>query len=413
MKAIAYLANSFPEPGEPYVGEEIRALRNQGQRVIACSFRRPRQISPAANEFADETRYVLPLNVKHALLASLFLLTNMHRVYDLIWRVFYGREPIRKKLRSVVHAFLGACLAARLQDQNVEHVHVHHGYFASWAGLVCARILGSSYSLTLHGSDLLIRGDYLDCKLQNARFCMTISQFNREYILNRYPSAETSKIRVHRLGVDANFWRPISERRNSKFTIVSVGRMHAVKNYEFLIRACHILKLCGVKIRCVIAGDGKERATLEQLISSMDLQHEVEFPGHIAREQLPQLYAQADIVVFTSESEGIPVAAMEAMAMERVVLAPAITGIPELIEDGHSGLLYRPKSMNDFLAKLEQVRSRPGTNHELGRAARRKVQAHFDHTRNLELFTVDFLHPIGRPTDDCALTNANPVLQQI
>jgi glycosyltransferase involved in cell wall biosynthesis len=413
MKAIAYVANSFPEPGETYVWDEIRALRSRGQTVIPCSFWRPRRLAADAQEAADQTRYVLTPAVRHAAFALFLLLTRVHHVWDLISRVIQGREPIGKKLRTLAHTLLGACLAADLRKAQIGHIHVHHGYFASWAGLVCARLLRCSYSLTLHGSDLLVRRDYLDCKLRHAAFCVTISHFNRNYILDRYPAVEPGKIRVHRLGVDPHRWRKLSKSQNSKFTIVSAGRLHAIKNYEFLIRACHILKLSATEVRCVIAGDGENRGKLHHLINNMDLQAEVELPGHIPREQLPDFYARADLVVFTSHSEGIPIAAMEAMAMEGVVLAPAITGVPELIAHGKTGLLYQPNSMIDFVTKLKAIRSWAGTQRELGRAARMHVQEHFDRVRNLELFTNDFLQLIGNTTESCARTNAYPVLQQI
>jgi glycosyltransferase involved in cell wall biosynthesis len=267
--------------------------------------------------------------------------------------------------------------------------------------------------LTLHGSDLLVRRDYLDCKLQNATFCVTISQFNRDSILGRYPAIQASKIRIHRLGVDSEFWHPLAGSANSKFTMVSVGRLHAVKNYGFLIRACHILKLSGLPVRCVIAGDGEERQCLEQLVVGMELQHEVEFLGRVPRGHLPELYAQADVVVFTSLSEGVPLAAIEAMAMGRLVLAPAITGFPELITDGKTGLLYRAQSMAHFIAKLEEIRSNTERNRSIGRAARAQVREKFDQAHHLELFTTDFLQLVGSAGKECPLASANPVLQQI
>ena len=60
-----------------------------------------------------------------------------------------------------------------------------------------------------------------------------------------------------------------------------------------------------------------------------------------------------DLVVLTSRSEGIPLVLMEAMAHGKTVLAPAITGIPELVKDGETGFLYRAGSLEDFIAKIQ------------------------------------------------------------
>jgi len=224
--------------------------------------------------------------------------------------------------------------------------------------MVAARLLNATFSLTLHGSDLLVRAAYLDCKLENCRFCITISEFNRIYICQKYPAIDRQKILVHRLGVDPGYWRPALRPTNTvRFAILTVGRLHAVKNHDFLIRACGELAKAGVDFRCVIAGGGHERGPLLALVDELELQNKVELRGHVAREQLRELYSHADAVVFTSRSEGIPLAAMEAMAMERAVLAPAITGVPELIRSGRTGFLYRPGSMDDFVAKLMEIQA--------------------------------------------------------
>ncbi|HEY2116008.1 MAG TPA: hypothetical protein VGJ51_13010, partial [Candidatus Angelobacter sp.] len=93
-----------------------------------------------------------------------------------------GKEPPTRRLKALLHTWLGAYYAVLLQKRGVEHIHVHHGYFGSWIAMVAARLLGIAYSLTLHGSDLLVNGSYLDAKLKNCRFCATISEFNRDYI---------------------------------------------------------------------------------------------------------------------------------------------------------------------------------------------------------------------------------------
>ena len=132
--------------------------------------------------------------------------------------------------------------------------------------MTAARLLDASFSLTLHGSDLLVRADYLDCKLENCQFCVTVSEFNRDYICRHYPAVSPGKILVHRLGVDLEFWRPLPKADDDlNFCVLAVGqiRLHAVKNHEFLIRACLLLKNAGLLFRCIIAGEGEERKRLQ------------------------------------------------------------------------------------------------------------------------------------------------------
>ena len=76
----------------------------------------------------------------------------------------------------------------------------------------------------------------------------------------------------------------------------------------------------------------------------VELEKQVTLLGHVAREQMACYYDRADVVVLTSRSEGIPLVLMEAMARGKIVLAPAITGIPELVIAGKTGFLYEPGS---------------------------------------------------------------------
>src|SRR5258708_374549 len=356
---IAYLSNRFPEPLESYVGEEISELRGKGCRVLPCSVQRPTVFSLQPRPSIDIDKLsVCPLHIRACLQASCLCIWKFGLIADLVWRAVRGPETILRRFRPLVHTWLGAYLATLLRKESISHLHIHHGYFASWVGMVAARLLDTSFSLTLHGSDLLVRSDYLDPKLKHCRFCVTVSEFNRLYISGRFPQIDQQKIFVQRLGVDPAVWRPRNCHHHAEvFSILSVGRLNSVKNHGFLLLACQALKAEGGLFHCIIAGEGEECARLEYLINELDLGEEVTLRGHVPRKLLPELYAEADVVVLTSHSEGIPVTLMEAMAMERIVLAPKITGIPELVTHGINGFLYTPNSVKDFLAKLQLIRS--------------------------------------------------------
>ena len=413
MSKVAYLANSFPEAIEPYVWEEICELRRRGRAVVACSFRRPKQIPVQLATFSFETLYVFPLRIRSAIFACWACTSRIALIFDILLRAIAGPEPTQRRLRTLAHTWLGAYLAVTLRKEQITHIHIHHGYFSSWAGMVAARLLGATFSMTLHGSDLLVRADYLDCKLKHCRFCITVSEFNRAYIRDRYPDLDRGKILVHRLGVDLDFWRPPREAKcGFPLSILSVGRLHPIKNHEFLISACHELKALNVPFRCMIAGDGGDRGRLQKFIRALDLENEVELCGHVPRERLPLIYSQADVMVVTSHSEGIPQTLMEAMAMERVVLAPEITGIPELICDQETGFLYRQNSMPDFLEKLIRIASEKSSFGAVRHQARRFVHLKFNHQRNLNAWADDFIERINSQTKKES-SYENPVLQQV
>ena len=204
----------------------------------------------------------------------------------------------------------------------------------------------------------------------------------------------------------------------SSFVIFSAGRLHRVKT-EFLVRACRELKRRGVKFSCRIAGEGPEQQSLERLIRNLGLQSEVQLLGEVLHAQMPAYYEMADLVVLTSRSEGIPLVLMEAMAQGKVVLAPAITGIPELISHAETGFLYRPESLDDFVAKVEMIRDTRATLGQLRHAARKQVVEHFNRQTNLAAFCDHLItrlqpgppHELKETPSQREISYENPVLQ--
>jgi colanic acid/amylovoran biosynthesis glycosyltransferase len=412
LTTVAYIANEFPSPVEPYVKDEIGELRRRGVRVICCSGKRvaPRELSGADRAFWDETRYFHPLSDEELTRATWRLTSDRPALWQFLKPMLcgFGYSPT-KRLRTLAHTVMGAALAEELAPQAVEHIHAHHGYFASWMALV-ARLLGIGFSFTLHGSDLLQRADLMAAKLRACQFCVTVSDFNRNYILEHFPSTLESKIIVQRLGVDRAFPGPTpADEPQRQHYLLAVGRLHRVKNYEFLIQACAALRDQGLDVICWIAGEGPERPALERQIQALRLQERVCLIGHVPPAHLSGYYRHADLVVLTSLSEGIPVALMEAMAHEKLVLAPAITGIPELVGHGRTGFLYEPGSLSDFLSSMRWILSNKASLAEIPRAAAANVACFYNRQRNLRRFANQFLARIATSGTD----HAHPLLQQI
>lgn len=417
MPLISYFANQFPSPVEPYVFEEIEQLRRRGLQVIPCSARRPEGVThdPRLQAFVRETLYLQPLGLGLIVRGFWLCLRRCGLLADLLARVLaQGSEPLSRRARGLLHTLLGACYAVKLRGRGVEHIHVHHGYFGSWIAMVAARLLEIDYSMTLHGSDLLLHRVYLDTKLKYCSFAVTVSEFNQRFVLEHYPEVEPEKIVVRRLGVDswcAGVSTAPRDRASGHITILAVGRLHPVKDHAFLLRACHQLKASGADFNCQIAGEGPERPWLEHLIRNLGLETQVKLLGHLSRQQLDAQYESCDLVVLSSRSEGIPLVLMEAMARGKIVLAPAITGIPELVKDGETGFLYRAGSLEDFIAKIETIRISQAAMAHVRLAARQHVQRHFDREKNLaalaELFVSRITREVRRDSHE------NPLLQQV
>lgn len=429
MLTIAYLANEFPSPVEPYVKEEIAELERRGVRVVSGSVKRNRSVVELHRTPQPQiVLQSLPLTV--LVQAAWLCVCRCVQIAPLVLRVlFRGGEGPLQRVKALAHTFLGCCYVVCLQGRDVEHIHVHHGYFGSWVAMTAARLLGVSFSLTLHGSDLLLHPAFLDVKLAACKFCLTVSEYNQQYILAHYPAVSREKVIVSRMGVDipATFTVQVSGRNGaSRLELLVVGRLHAVKNHAFLIRACAQLAARQVDFECSIAGEGPERKSLEALIAKGGLGQRIALLGHVDSEQIDRLYDSADIVVLTSRSEGIPLVLMEAMAHGKIVLAPAITGIPELVIAGKTGLLYEAGSMSDFLNQLLFVRSLIFADLEIDKfmarsrdtrlnwirhAARVQVLHNFNRPKNLQHFADLFLRKVALQREQ--IPDENLVLQQI
>jgi len=414
MTTVAYIANEFPSPIEPYVMDEVRELRSRGVRVICCSGKRvaPNSLGGPEREFWEGTRFSQPLSDEELVKAIRRLASDRKALWQILKPVVRELPGAPgRRIRSLGHTVMGAALAEELASAEVEHIHAHHGYFASWMALVAAKLMGIGFSFTLHGSDLLVRADLLATKLRACRFCVTVSDFNRQYILRHYPATPPWKVLVQRLGVDSIPLRedPAPQPQPRRFGLLAVGRLHGVKNYPFLIQACAGLRDEGTDFICWIAGEGPQRRGIERLIRELQLQDQVLLLGHVPRSELAAYYRYADLVVLTSRSEGLPVVLMEAMAHGRLVLAPAMTGIPELIEHRRNGFLYVPGSLTDFVGMAQWILDRKAYLSEVGSAAARSIAASYDRQRNVSQFADEFLRRISQPEP----IYANSLLQQV
>ena len=399
------------------MAEEIRELRRRGVRVIPCSSRKVDEATLPADlrEHARETLYLEPLRWRTLLRALLVCLLQFRSIAEWTIAGLFESEPTMRRARTLLHTWLGVYYGLLLRDRGVEHIHVHHGYFSSWIAMVAARMLGIPFSMTLHGSDLLMHAAHMNTKLRECEFCITVSEFNREHIYAHYPAVDRHKVLVQRLGVEipANFSKKSGHApgANRVPVLLAVGRLHAVKNHVFLLQACFLLRECGVRFRCLIVGDGPERAKLAFLIRELKVADVVTMAGHVPHDDIAEYYDAADLVVLTSHSEGIPLVLMEAMAHGKIVLAPSITGIPELVAAGKTGFLYAAGDLEQFVWQVEQICKSLSALGSIGQTAREHIRQNFDQHKNLAKFADVFMQKIAH--GDRSHADENFVLQQI
>jgi glycosyltransferase involved in cell wall biosynthesis len=169
-------------------------------------------------------------------------------------------------------------------------------------------------------------------------------------------------------------------------TLLSVGRLRAPKDFVTLIRAFAALEPGTARLR--IAGDGPDRAAVEAEIERLGLQGRVELLG--TRDDIPELLAGADVFVLASDSEGLPMSVLEAMAAGLPVVASAVGGVPEAVRDGETGALVPPRDSAALAHAIGRIVADPALRDRLGEAGRRRVEREFSLERfereHLELY---------------------------
>lgn len=168
-------------------------------------------------------------------------------------------------------------------------------------------------------------------------------------------------------------------------TIVTVANLRPEKNHEALIAAAVLLVRRYPQLRFQFVGDGPRRQALEQLAVQRGVARHIDFLGH--REDVPALLAAADAFALPSRSEAFPNGAIEAMAAGLPVVASAVGGLVDLIDDGRTGLLVPPGDPESLAQALATLIDSPARAAAIGRAAREDVHRQYSFDRMIAAFT--------------------------
>jgi glycosyltransferase involved in cell wall biosynthesis len=209
------------------------------------------------------------------------------------------------------------------------------------------------------------------------------------------------KIRVARCGLNGDWLADDSEPGDGRgadgeLRLLSVGRLEREKGYSVLLDAIALLGNRGTAVRLEIVGDGTRLDALGRQARRLGIEDRVTFAGAVGQDRIRDHYRRADAFCLPSFGEGIPVVLMEALATGLPAIASNTMGIPELIEDGVTGLLIpagRPDKLADAIERLARDRT---LGRRLGEAGRRKVIEEYDLDRGVDQLRdafVDLLSP--------------------
>ncbi len=276
----------------------------------------------------------------------------------------------------------------RLVSRHAVEIVNTHGSIDSWTASIAGRL--STFRplviRTRHKSTPIsdtCRHRWLYGKLPHA--IVTTGEAVRQSV-SRQIKVSLNRIVSIPTGIDMQQFYPtpgdVARRRDlgaqpGDLIIGTVTFLRDYKGLEYLLEAAMLVSVEFPQARFVIVGSGPEYVKLQTRIQDLNLLHSIVMTGH--REDIMELLACMDAFVLTSTGgEGVPQALVQAMAMERAVVATDVGGIPELVKHERTGLLVQPKDAVSLASAIRRLLHDEKFREKLGQAARAWVQHSFD-----------------------------------
>ena len=391
---IAYLCSQYPAISHTFVLREVEALRDLGAEIATFSIRRadPHHLLAHADRVAFESTYaILPARWTALFAAHLRLAFTAPVAYlsTLALALRLAPAGLRGCLWQFFYFVESVVLWTECRRRGIRHIHVHMGHVAADVALLTAHIGSSvepgrswSWSFTMHGPFEFFDVSHfrLAEKLRRALFVVCISDYARSQLMALSTPEVWDRLRVIHVGIPLGQFTRNGDAGPPQGapTILFIGRLVSAKGQAVLLEATTLLAKRGHKVEVILAGEGPLRPTLERFAEQLGLASQVSFPGAVGQEEIHALYAGASIFCLPSFAEGVPGVLMEAMAMELPVVSTRITGVPELIDDGRTGLLVAPGRTDQLADALERLLVDSALCRKMGSAARDKVLREFN-----------------------------------
>ncbi len=299
------------------------------------------------------------------------------RMVSRLWRVIRDTAP------DVVHTHRGVlkyAVPAIISSRRAVFVHTMHNVAereVDWSGRLAHRLLFGRRVAAVAIAD------------EVARTC--------ESVYRRRPAAVIPNgIPVVEYGCDpAGRARARAECGITRDVIacLCVARLSEQKNIGALMRAVALARRANPAIELLIVGDGPDRETLRNEAGALSVSDNVRFLGE--RRDIPRLLSACDMFVLASRWEGSPLTVMEAMAAGRAVICSAVGGVPEIVEDGRSGLLVRSGDVGALAGAIIELAKDPDRRAALGRRAAEVAQERFDVTLMGQRYLMLYEQQIG------------------
>jgi colanic acid/amylovoran biosynthesis glycosyltransferase len=414
---VAYICAQYPAVSHTFILREVNALRGLGVEVDTFSIRRapPEHLLAEADRRAFESTFAIrPPQWRKLWAAHLHIVRRAPAAYlsTLAIALRASSPGLRNRLWRFFYLVQAVALWSECSARGIRHIHAHLANVAADVALLAAH-LGTksepaapwSWSFTMHGPTEFfdVRHFRLAEKSRRATFVVCISEYAKSQLMALVAPAHWQKLHVIHVGLPVDQFDPVDQRAPAENpTILCVGRLVPEKGQAVLLEAVAHLIDVGYDLRVTFVGDGPARPELEAMVERLGLAGQVSFVGAVGQEEIRELYSTASLFCLPSFAEGIPVALMEAMAMRCPVVSTRIAGIPELIENGDTGLLVSAGAVDELTQALRRLLDDETLSHGLGSRARAKVLSDFNIDTTVPGLVTLFRRALVQPAGESA-----------
>ena len=283
----------------------------------------------------------------------------------------------------------GVALAAAARTDAVTHLHAHFASLAGRTAWIASRLTGIPYTVTTHAKDIYHRDVdpvWLRRVCSDADRVIAISRFNERHLRTALEgSGARISLRYNALELDRFPYRaPAPVEPGSALRVAAVGRLVPKKGFDVLIEALAALTGAGVPVTAVIAGEGELHEALAARVRALGLAERVRLPGALTQSEVRALLRGSHVLAVPcvpaedGNIDGLPTVVLEAMACGTPVVATDVTGVPEAVRDGETGILL-PAGEPEALARaLRDLASGLVDTAGLAARARALIEDEFD-----------------------------------
>ena len=389
-RRIAYILKRYPRFSETFIVNEILSHELAGSEIYIFSL-----LPPIDSHFQDIIGHVkAPVtyvsstsNVKGSDFWQ--TLKNLESTTPNIWN-----KLDEAKSEDYLVLYQSMLLTSLLKSKKIDHIHAHFATSATSVARLTSLFSGIPYSFTAHAKDIYHKDvDLHDLrkKINDASVVITINDYNLKYLQKLFPDQSKRIIRIYN-GLDLSNFEYTDNLEKSNNEIVSVGRLVEKKGFEVLLDACYHIVNSGKKIHCSIIGTGALENKLQKKIKELRLQDFVSLLGAIPREDMLERIRNASIFVVPSiissdgDRDGLPTTLLESMAIGTPCISTDVTGIPEVIKDGVTGVMVSSDNPLKLAGAINNLLSDYELSQSLAQNAKELVHSKFNiHNNSIQL----------------------------